>query len=190
MSYAIRHPMGCACGVHGLGELVTPEGLDSIFTSTRSEREAWLSQINQAVTALSNDIVARRSAFASSDASVRAANDRFITDWTAFKNDWGRWYSGVVDSALLTGFNRQQEFVNRYNPLERRFTEITGAAPTRAFAPAASEHEGPWSNQNLMIWAGLGILGLGMAGWILSNLTVWRRSMPLNNNRRRRRRRS
>jgi hypothetical protein len=167
--------------LRGLGTLVAPDY--SFWTADR--RRAWLNQINEQVRAMDNDIDTNRSRILSATGGQRFLSDfdAFQARWLAYNSSVGTWFSGVADSS--------QQYVNEYNALEARYRSLTGTAPTSAFS--ASEAERPSAlrdaNRNLMIWAGIGILGLGTLGYVLSNWARIRTISKLANNRGRRRRR-
>lgn len=163
----------------GLGTLTTPDRTIWMPGDVRS----WLNQINEQVRALDNDIDAHRSTLTST-----ATGQRFITDFDTFQRQWlsfngsaATWWGNTVSEA--------QQYVNMYNALETRYRSLVGSAPTSA--ATLSEAERPSvlrdANRNLMLWAGLGILGLGTLGYVLSNWARIKTLSRLTNNRGRRR---
>lgn len=169
----------------GLGILTTPDF--TIWTPAR--RQAWLNQVHTQVNAFTGDIRER-------EAAIRALPDgpRFLTDWAAFKGEWTNFYRDEMNSTLIFSgtTERTQEFVNRYNALERRYTALTGTAVTSAFTPATEElpeSTTAWANRNLMIWAVIGIVGLVGGGYLLNQYARVKTLSRLTFNRRRRHRR-
>jgi hypothetical protein len=180
------HGLGCGCAapMAGLGEMTTPDF--SIWTPAR--RRAWLNQIHTQVNAFTGDIREREVAI-----RAMANGPRFMSDWAAFKNAWTDFYRSELESSLIFSgtTERTQEFVNRYNALESRYTALTGATVTSAFTHAAEEMpetDLAAANRTLMTWTVIGIVGVAGLGYLLSQYAKVKTLSKLAFNRRRRNR--
>jgi hypothetical protein len=167
--------------------------------------------INRAVDALNGDVRAHaRLLLCGSGAAPTgpcmplADGKRFYNDWIAFYAEWTSFYAdhnrgssfftrlGPAEYISTSLAATIREKGNAYNAFEQRYRTLTGLPPT------ATTHEYvSWSErfsrlgQTGMIWVGLGILGVGTVGYLLSQYAKVRMvsKLALNRPRRRRRRR-
>lgn len=191
MSYAMmRHPVGCACGVHGIGELVEPD----LSIWTPPDVVAWLANVSAQIASFARDIASVQSSLEGT-----AEGSRFLGDWRTFKTQWGQWYNryagpDAIRRALAVAGdpfgNESRSYVRRYNALEGRFRTLTGRAPTSVIELRESEEPSAARdiNRGLMLWAVIGIAGIVGLGYLASNYAKIRMMSRLAFNPRRRRR--
>lgn len=201
MSYAVAHQkearrgrrgLGCACGapVSGLGCICGMAGLGTLTTPDHTiwlpgQIRAWLDQINEQIRSLDTDINSHRAAI------TRVADGpRFITDWNLLKSQWLT-FNHDASTAWGSTVDAAQEYVNRYNALEQRYHTVSGERATVSTAQPDTDMPSTIHavNTNLMLWAGIGIIGIGTIGYLLSQYAKIKTVSKLAFNRRRRARR-
>lgn len=203
MSYALQqrrrphslHGLGCGCApVAGLGALTIPD-----YTLwSAAEVGAFYNLILDAVSRLEQDIGA--------NVPRTTAGNTLRTEYSAFKNEFLRNWALYHDLSLPVGTSGTavsvaREAAGRYNAFEQRYRTMTGNAPTPGSISTVETVATPSPSIGglpVWAWAGIGLVGLGLVGWI--SLSVSRSAsslsraavgsaMLLNNRRRRRARR-
>jgi hypothetical protein len=125
------------------------------------------------------DAVSRLEQSISANVPRTTEGNALRTEYAAFKSDFLRNWSLYHDLSLPVGssgtaVNVAREAAGRYNAFERRYRTLTGRAPEPSgIAPvetvaAPTERIGglpPWA------WAGLGLVGLGLVGWIALSIS-------------------
>lgn len=190
------HGLGCGCSMPmaGLGELTIPD-----YTLwSAAEVGSFYNQILDAVSRLEQNISANVSRTTADGAALR-------TEFNSFKNEFLRNWALYHELSLPVGSSGTavtvaREAAGRYNAFERRYRAITGRAPEPSgIAPVATvEAPAPRiAGLPTWAWAGIGLAGLGLVGWIALSVSRSASSISraaigsamLANRRRRRRRR-
>lgn len=134
-----------------------------------------------------------------------AEGEQLRTDFTNFKrrflSQWQQYHDSWPAGSSATPVATAREAAGFYNGLETRYRNITGRAPTApGIAPVAVQSTPSPMVAGLPVWAwaGIGVVGLGMVGWIFMSISrvsssvsraVVSHSLLANRRRRRQRRR-
>lgn len=178
MSYALArrqvrphsvHGLGCGCAMPmaGLGALTIPDY--TIWSA--SEVGTFYNTILDAVSRLEQDI--------SANVPRTTEGNALRAEYTAFKNDFLRNWSlyhelSLPISSSGTAVSVAREAAGRYNAFERRYRTLSGRAPTTSgIAPveAVSEPAPRVGGLPVWAWAGIGLAGLGLVGWIALSIS-------------------
>ncbi len=197
MSYALTRPSSVRrrVAMGDLGSLSIPDY--TLWSS--GDISTFYNQVLDAVSHLEADI--------NNNAPHSTEGEQLRTDYRAFKNDFLRHWSQYHDSwpagSSATPVQVAREDAGRYNAFEQRYHSLTGRTPTTGgIAPVSTQSMPSPRVAGLPVWAwaGIGIVGLGMAGWIASSIShsassvsravIGRAALAMNRGRRRRRKRS
>lgn len=156
------HGLGCGCAMAGLGELTIEDR--SIWST--SDVAAFYNRILDAISRLEQEI--------SQYVPRNAQGDELRTELNGLKRFFLPNYSEYTNMTFPVGssgtaVNLAREAAGRYNALERRYRTITGRSPRPAsIGPVETVETPPTRVGGLPIWAwaGMGLVGLGLVGWI------------------------
>jgi len=113
------------------------------------------------------------------DANVPHTSDgeQLQTEYRQFKNDflhaWGEYHNAWPSGSSATPVATAREMAGRYNAFETRYRNLSGRPPTTSsIATVQEQHEPAPRIAGLPVWAwaGLGLTGLGLLGWIMTSV--------------------
>lgn len=164
MSYALQQrPRRLAA----LGEITIPD----YMLWSAAEVGGFYNLILDAVSRLEQDISANVPHTTEGDSLRReftVFKNGFLSNWTLYHN-----LSLPVGSSG-TAVSVAREAAGRYNAFERRYRTITGHAPTAgSIAPVTivAEPSPRVAGLPVWAWAGIGLVGLSLVGWIALSIS-------------------
>lgn len=177
----------------GLGELSIPDY--TLWSS--GDIATFYNQILDAVSHLETDI--------SQHVPHSVDGDQLRSDYQLFKTQfltqWQQYHDSWAAGSSATPVAVAREAAGRYNAFEQRYRAITHLAPTSAGIAQVAVQSMPSpviAGLPVWAWAGIGIVWLGMVGWIFMSISrvsssvsraVVSHSLLANRRRRRQRRR-
>jgi hypothetical protein len=153
----------------GLGELTIPEAT-AFGIWSRGQISSYYDRVLDAVSRLEQDIVANVPRTTEGDAlrtEFRAFKGDFLRSWSLYHDSWP-----AGDNATPIAIARDS--ASRYNAFEATYRSITGRAPRAGALAPVVVVEGPAPTVGglpVWAWAGIGIVGLGLVGWITMSVS-------------------
>jgi len=153
--------------VGGLGQAITIPNY-TIWSS--GDISSFWNVILDRVSALETDI--------SHNVDTSSADgSQLHTDFENFKSDflsaWSQYHDSWPAISSSTPVTTAQQMAGRFNALLTRYTTLTGEAPTPGAIATVQQQATPSpqvAGLPIWAWAGLGVAGLGLIGWIFMSV--------------------